>query len=210
MTKQLREIIARLRNYTTSELCDGVVDYHTMDYHIRRQVSDRKIVGPAFTIYPPKGISGIIPDAILQAEPGDVLVVAGQGFGTGSYWGDHRSICANLKGLEGIVIDGAFRDLEGCREADFPIFARNVTPGSAGKSREGELNVPVICGGVEVCPGDLIIGDCNGVLVIKPKDAEWIIEKADAKIKAEQYTIQRMKETGEILPRVIRPENTEN
>lgn len=85
MTKQLREIIARLRNYTTSELCDGVVDYHTMDYHIRRQVSDRKIVGPAFTIYPPKGISGIIPDAILQAEPGDVLVVAGQGFGTGSY-----------------------------------------------------------------------------------------------------------------------------
>ena len=210
MTKQLREIIARLRNYTTSELCDGVGDYHTMDYHIRRQVSDRKIVGPAFTIYPPKGISGIIPDAILQAEPGDVLVVAGQGFGTGSYWGDHRSICANLKGLEGIVIDGAFRDLEGCREADFPIFARNVTPGSAGKSREGELNVPVICGGVEVCPGDLIIGDCNGVLVIKPKDAEWIMEKADAKIKAEQYTIQRMKETGEILPRVIRPENTEN
>ena len=72
------------------------------------------------------------------------------------------------------------------------------------------LNVPVICGGVEVCPGDLIIGDCNGVLVIKPKDAEWIMEKADAKIKAEQYTIQRMKETGEILPRVIRPENTEN
>ena len=136
--------------------------------------------------------------------------MTGQGFGTGSYWGDHRSICANLKGLEGIVIDGAFRDLEGCREADFPIFARNVTPGSAGKSREGELNVPVICGGVEVCPGDLIIGDCNGVLVIKPKDAEWIMEKADAKIKAEQYTIQRMKETGEILPRVIRPENTEN
>lgn len=206
MTKQLKEMIARLRNYTTSELCDGAVNYHTMDYHIRRQVSDKKIVGPAFTINPPKGISGIIPDAILEAESGDVLVVAGQGFGAGSYWGDHRSICANMKGLEGIVIDGAFRDLDGCRESAFPIFARNVTPGSAGKAREGELNVPIICGGVEVYPGDLIIGDCNGVLVIKPEDAEWIMEKADEKINAEQYTIQRMKETGEILPRIIRPE----
>lgn len=207
MTEQLKEIITRLRNYTTSELCDGVVDYHTMDYHIRRQVTTKKIVGPAFTINPPKGISGIIPDAILEAEEGDVLVVAGQGFCAGSYWGDHRSICANMKGLEGIVIDGAFRDLDGCREADFPIFARNVTPGSAGKAREGELNVPVICGGVEVHPGDLIIGDCNGVLVIKPEDAEWIMAKADEKINAENHTIQKMKETGEILPRVIRPES---
>lgn len=56
-----------------------------------------------------------------------------------------------------------------------------------------------------MCPGDLIIGDCNGVLVIKPEDAEAIMERADAKIKAEQYTIRQMKETGEILPRVIRP-----
>lgn len=205
MTEKLKKIISRLRNYTTSELCDGAVDYHTMDYHIRRQVSDKNIVGPAFTINPPKGISGIIPDAILQAEEGDVLVVAGQGFGAGSYWGDHRSICANMKGLAGIVIDGAFRDLKGCQEAGFPVFARNVTPGSADKAREGELNVPVICGGVKVCPGDLIIGDCNGVLVIKPEDAEAIMERADAKIKAEQYTIWQMKETGEILPRVIRP-----
>ena len=112
MTETLKEIISRLRNYTTSELCDGAVDYHTMDYHIRRQVSDKNIVGPVFTINPPKGISGIIPDAILQAEEGDVLVVAEQGFGAGYYWGDHRSICVNMKGLEGIVIDGAFRDLE--------------------------------------------------------------------------------------------------
>lgn len=111
-----------------------------------------------------------------------------------------------MKGLEGVVIDGAFRDLDGCVEADFPIFARNVTPGSAGKAREEELNVPVICGGVKVRPGDFIIGDCNGVLVIRPEDAEEIMAKATEKIQAEEYTIQRMRETGEILPRVIRNE----
>ena len=203
MTEKQKELVIRLRKFSTSELCDGAVNYHTMDYHIQRRVTGRKIVGPAFTINPPKGISGIIPDAILQAEAGDVLVVAGQGFGSGSYWGDHRSLCANMKGLEGVVIDGAFRDLDGCREADFPIFARNVTPGSAGKAREGELNVPVVCGGVEVRPGDFIIGDSNGVLVIRPEDAEEIMAKATEKIQAEEYTIQKMRETGEILPRVI-------
>ena len=206
MTEKQKELVSRLRKFSTSELCDGAVNYHTMDYHIQRRVTGKKIVGPAFTVNPPKGISGIVPDAILQAEAGEVLVVAGQGFCSGSYWGDHRSICANMKGLEGVVIDGAFRDLDGCVEADFPIFARNVTPGSAGKVREGELNVPVICGGVKVRPGDFIIGDCNGVLVIRPEDAEEIMAKATEKIQAEEYTIQRMRETGEILPRVIRNE----
>ena len=206
MTEKQKELVSRLRKFSTSELCDGAVNYHTMDYHIQRRVTGKKIVGPAFTVNPPKGISGIVPDAILQAEAGEVLVVAGQGFCSGSYWGDHRSICANMKGLEGVVIDGAFRDLDGCVEADFPIFVRNVTPGSAGKVREGELNVPVICGGVKVRPGDFIIGDCNGVLVIRPEDAEEIMAKATEKIQAEEYTIQRMRETGEILPRVIRNE----
>ena len=143
---------------------------------------------------------------ILEMKKGDVMVIAGKGYCNGSYWGDHRSICAAMKEAEGVVIDGAFRDLQGCREAGFPIFARAVTPGSAGKERLGELNVPVICGGVEVCPGDIIVGDCNGVLVLKPEEAEGAMERARKKIQAEERTIQRMKETGEILPRVIMEE----
>lgn len=114
MTEKQKELVSRLRKFLTSELCDGAVNYHTMDYHIQRRVTGKKIVGPAFTVNPPKGISGIVPDAILQAEAGEVLVVAGQGFCSGSYWGDHRSICANMKGLEGVVIDGAFRELDYC------------------------------------------------------------------------------------------------
>lgn len=114
MTEKQKELVSRLRKFSTSELCDGAVNYHTMDYHIQRRVTGKKIVGPAFTVNPPKGISGIVPDAILQAEAGEVLVVAGQGFCSGSYWGDHRSICANMKGLEGVVIDGVFRNLDYC------------------------------------------------------------------------------------------------
>ena len=202
MDEKLKSIIEQLREFTTSELCDGAIDYHTMDYHIKRRVSDKKIVGPAFTVEPPKGVSGIIPDAILAMNPGEVMVVAGKECCNHSYWGDHRSICASMKGLEGVVIDGAFRDLEGCMEVGFPIFARSVTPGSCAKAAEGELNVPILCGGVEVCPGDLIVGDCNGIIVIKPEEAELVMERARKKIAAQNAVIERMRQTGEILPRV--------
>lgn len=202
MDEKLKSIIEQLREFTTSELCDGAIDYHTMDYHIKRRVSDKKIVGPAFTVNPPKGVSGIIPDAILAMNPGEVMVVAGKECCNHSYWGDHRSICASMKGLEGVVIDGAFRDLEGCMEVGFPIFARSVTPGSCAKAAEGELNVPILCGGVEVCPGDLIVGDYNGIIVIKPEEAELVMERARKKIAAQNAVIERMRQTGEILPRV--------
>lgn len=202
MDEKLKSIIEQLREFTTSELCDGAIDYHTMDYHIKRRVSDKKIVGPAFTVNPPKGVSGIIPDAILAMNPGEVMVVAGKECCNHSYWGDHRSICASMKGLEGVVIDGAFRDLEGCMEVGFPIFARSVTPGSCAKAAEGELNVPILCGGVEVCPGDLIVGDCNGIIVIKPEEAELVMERARKKIAAQNAVIERMRQTGEVLPRV--------
>lgn len=202
MDEKLKSIIEQLREFTTSELCDGAIDYHTMDYHIKRRVSDKKIVGPAFTVNPPKGVSGIIPDAILAMNPGEIMVVAGKECCNHSYWGDHRSICASMKGLEGVVIDGAFRDLEGCMEVGFPIFARSVTPGSCAKAAEGELNVPILCGGVEVCPGDLIVGDCNGIIVIKLEEAELVMERARKKIAAQNAVIERMRQTGEILPRV--------
>ena len=80
MTVKQKELVSRLRKFSTSELCDGAVNYHTMDYHIQRRVTGKKIVGPAFTVNPPKGISGIVPDAILQAEAGEVFGLSAQGF----------------------------------------------------------------------------------------------------------------------------------
>lgn len=200
------KIIEKLKTFTTSELCDGFGDgrYRTMDYHIKRQVTNKNIVGRAYPVDTPYGISGIIPNAILDAKEGDVIVVAGKGFCKGSFWGDHRSICAAKKGLAGVVIDGAFRDKEGCEEAGVPIFARCVVPGSAGKCQQGKLNVPIICGGAEVNPGDYIVADVNGVVVIRPDEVECVMKNAEKKIAAEKATIARMEETGEILPRVLK------
>ena len=95
------QIIEKLKTFTTSELCDGFGNgrYRTMDYHIKRQVTNKNIVGRAYPVDTPYGISGIIPNAILDAKEGDVIIVAGKGFCKGSFWGDHRSICAAKKDL---------------------------------------------------------------------------------------------------------------
>ncbi len=203
MTEQ--EILKKLSNYSTPELCDGAGPdgYRTMAFRIQRQITDEKIVGTAFTVQVPYGGGGIVPDAILAANKGDVLVIAAENSGNAALWGDHRSLCALRKGLAGVVIDGAYRDLEGCAKAGFPIFATNITPGGGGKKPEGALNVPVVCGDIEVHPGDYIVGDENGVIVIRPEEAEVIMERADRKMRAEAATIRKMEETGEILPRVL-------
>lgn len=203
MTEQ--EILKRLSNYSTPELCDGAEPegYRAMASRIQRQITDKKIVGTAFPVQVPYGSSGIVPDAILAARKGDILVIAAEDSRNGALWGDHRSLCALKKGLAGVVIDGAYRDFEGCSKAGFPIFATNRTPGSGKKTPEGELNVPVICGDIVVCPGDYIVGDENGVIVIRPEEAEAVMERADKKMKAEAATIKKMEETGEILPRVL-------
>ena len=199
-TPVTEEQIGRLRNFTTPELCDGVGLYHTMDAEICHRAGKEKIVGRAVTVEVPSGEGGLVADAILHLKKGDVLVVAGHGNCHASYWGDHRSICAQMKGAEAVVIDGAFRDMEGCAEIGFPIFAAGVTCGTAAKSGAGAINVAVNCGGVAVRPGDLIVGDVNGVCVIRPEEAEAVMEKALAKRRLQAAVIRRMRRTGEVIP----------
>ncbi len=206
MDERTRALVAELRQFSTPELCDGCSERRVMDYQIKPRISEKSIVGPAFTVDVPADDGGFIPTAIEALEEGQVLVIAGKGFTGSSYWGDHRSLCAKMKGTEGIVIDGLFRDLAGCREIGVPIFARGVMPCSAQKKNQGEMNVPVVCGGVEVRPGDLIVGDINGVLVLRPEEVEAVLAKTRRKVEAQNYTISEMQRTGQVIPRIIWPD----
>ena len=204
------EIVKELRMFSTTELCDGMEEPRVLDPAIRRMVTEQKIVGPAFPVEVPEGASGIIPDALLEIQPGQVLVIAGHGFCRGSYWGDYRSICAAMCQVEGVVIDGAFRDREGCREAGVPVFARTSIPCAAGKALEVRLNVPVMLGEVPVRPGDFVVGDEDGVVIIPPEEAEAIMERARKKMALEAAAIRKMRETGQVLPRAnLMQEKTE-
>lgn len=184
--QEMGQLIHKLQGYATTELCDGSAVYNAMDYRIQCRISGRKIVGPALTVKLPYGEGQFVMEAIRQAKPGDILVLAGQGNEKTSLWGDFRSFCARKKGIAGVVIDGLFRDYAGCKEEGVPIYAFGCTCGTAVKVDQGELQVPVSCGGVVVHPGDLIVGDENGVCVIPIEQAEAILERAEEKIAAGQ------------------------
>ena len=130
-----------------------MTEFRVLDPAIHGMAARRKIVGPVFPVEIPGGVSGIIPDALLEIRPGQVLVIAAQGYCHKTCWGDYRSFCAAIQQVEGVVIDGAFRDLEGCEEAGVPIYARTVVPRAGKKDRVGRINVPVYLGNVQVNPG---------------------------------------------------------
>ena len=196
------EILKEFANFTTPELCDGAGLYHSMNHEIRHFVGKNKIIGTAVTVDVPSGEGAIVADAILQLHEGDVLVIAGKGNCDCSYWGDHRSICAAMMKAEGVIIDGAFRDIDGCEEVGFPIFAKSVTCGTAVKSGTGAINIPVSCGGVSVNPGDFIVADRNGVCVIRPDEAERVMKGALDKRMRQEATIEEMKKTGVVQSKV--------
>ncbi|MBS5607750.1 MAG: RraA family protein [Enterocloster asparagiformis] len=197
-----RELFERLREFTVPELCDGAGVFSAMDYHIKPWTGRTKIVGRALTVKVPAGEGAIVSRAIELAGEGDVIVIAGQGVCQCSYWGDHRSLCARLQGAAGVVIDGAFRDLEGCEEAGFPVFARALTCGTAQKTGEGQINVSVSCAGVAVNPGDFIVGDVNGVCVIQRDQAETVLERAAKKVAAQKRAAEEMERTGKAVTRI--------
>lgn len=200
--REILLLLERLRNFSTPELCDGAGLYHAMDYRIKPGFACPKIVGTAVTVDVPTGEGSLVADAILLLQPGDVLVVAGKGNCQCSYWGDHRSLCAKMMGAEGVVIDGAFRDYEGCLEVGFPVYAKALTCGTAGKSGAGAINVSVSCGGVAVNPGDIVAGDVNGVCVFPADQAEAIMERALQKRRAQAAVIEKMQQTGTVVTKI--------
>lgn len=195
-------MIERLLDFSTSELCDGAAFAKPMDYHIKPWVGEGRIAGRAVTVDVPLGEGDLVADAILQLKEGDVLVISGKGCCDYSYWGNFRSFCAKRTGAAAVVIDGAFRDVAECRKIGFPIFARGATCPTAAKKGTGTINTAVNCGGVCVHPGDFIIGDENGVCVLKPEEAEAAMEKARQKREREEAVIREMEETGVLKTRL--------
>lgn len=198
---EINKLIEELRNFSTAELCDGMSEFRVLDPTIKRRVTNCKIVGPAFPVEIPAGISGIIPNALMELQPGQVLVIAAQGYCQQACWGDYRSFCAAMQKVEGVVIDGAFRDVEGCEEIGVPIFARDIVPKADGKDCLGSINVSITISDVQINSGDIIVGDADGVVVIRPEEAEAIMERSRQKSAQEALAIEQMKRTKRVLPR---------
>lgn len=137
-----------------------------------------------------KRLNLLLHKALDLAEPGDILVVDAQGDLSNSLMGELMVLWAKKRGLGGFVIDGAIRDVGALKKMDIPIYAAGITPAGPYKDGPGEINVPVSCGGVVINPGDILVGDEDGLVVIKPEDAPELLKKTKAKNLAEQKIME--------------------
>ena len=161
-------VIAAFRELPATAVADAMGRFNFMDPGIRPRTGLR-LYGPAVTVNCRPGDHLMVHKALQIAEPGDIIVVCTGGNITSAVFGDLMCHAAVVKGIGGIVVDGAIRDTEGLAGQGFPAFSRSVCAGSCDKDGPGEINVPISCGGTVVAPGDIIVGDADGVAVV-PRD----------------------------------------
>lgn len=150
-----------------------------------RPLNDSPLLGTAITLKTNPGDNLMLYTAIELAEPGDVIMVDAQGDLSSAIVGGLMLNWAQTKGLAGVVIDGAVRDVAAIRIMKMPVYAAGVTPNGPFKNGPGEVNAPISCGGVVIKPGDIIAGDADGIVVIDPADAKDILAKSRATMDKE-------------------------
>jgi 4-hydroxy-4-methyl-2-oxoglutarate aldolase len=151
-----------------------------------------KILGPALTVRTFPADNLMIHKAVTLAKPGDVLVVNAGGYADYAVFGDLLGLSCKVHGIAGVVIDGATRDAEGLQAIGFPVFSRSVLPAGPFKDSPGAINVPVSCGGVPVHPGDIIVGDADGVMVVPQQHASDVLARSRAAVAKEQAMRDRI------------------
>jgi 4-hydroxy-4-methyl-2-oxoglutarate aldolase len=173
------KLIDEFERLPTAIISDALNGSNTMNAEIRAITQGLHIAGPALTVRCFPGDESTLAVAIQKhAKKGDVIVVCGHGVTESEYGGGIMARFCIHKGVKGMVIDGVTRDFEDLRELRFPVFCRGFHPRSAAHQTLGQINVPISCGGVAIYPGDIIVGDDDGVVVI-PKDiAEKILDKS--------------------------------
>ena len=181
------KLLERLRALPVSNVSDNMLRGHGAGLQAFHQSG--RMVGTAFTVRTRPGDNLIVHKAIDMAAPGDVIVVDAGGALDNAIIGELMSGWAQKRGVAGIVIDGAIRDSEILSDGDFPVYAAGVTHRGPWKDGPGEINVVVSVGGMVVSPGDLVAGDHDGVVAIRPEDAERVIAGAEAQHKKEQAAL---------------------
>lgn len=161
-----------------------------------------RIVGPALTVDTRPADNLMLHYALLKARPGDVLVVDAKGFLEAGLWGDVLTAAALKVGLAGLVINGAVRDADAIVEMGFPVFCRGLCIKGTGKVHAGKINVPVCIGDVVIRPGDIVVGDRDGLVIVSADEVEFVLARASAReTKEDEFraAIERGISTAELL-----------
>ena len=182
------ELVRAFEGIPSSNIGDMMGRLYCTDSSLR-SLNGKPLLGPAFTVKAPGGDNLAFHLALDLAQPGDILVVDGQGNMERALAGEMMMNYAIKRKLGGIVVNGCLRDTEAIRTMDIPVYCCGVTPVGPYKFGPGEINVPVVVGGQAVLPGDILAGDADGIVVIRQEDAPEIIQQAQEKFAQEEKAL---------------------
>jgi 4-hydroxy-4-methyl-2-oxoglutarate aldolase len=174
----------------TTALCDADKATRVLDSAIRPRSATTRICGPAYTVRCRDDFFAVL-RAIESAAPGDVIVVDGGGKEI-ALAGELFARGALARNRGGIIIDAGYRDITYVRSCELPIYSRFITPMAGTTAALGDLQIPITCGGVPIAPGDLILADDEGIIVLDPTRAEALLDSAAAIKEAEATVIARL------------------
>jgi 4-hydroxy-4-methyl-2-oxoglutarate aldolase len=188
--------VERFLAIDTTAMCDADKTTRVMASAIQPRSASTRVFGPAFTVRCGADFLAVL-RAIEAASPGDVIVVDG-GAREIALGGELFARGALVRRLGGIIVDAGYRDMAYVATCELPVYSRFVTPMAGTTAELGELRVPVTCGGVPVNPGDLILADNEGVIVVDPGRIDELLDSAAAIKEAEGRLIERL-DTGSTL-----------
>ncbi len=196
-------LVESLRAQSPATLHEAMGKKGAMGHPIKPLYAGMRLCGPAVTVSCGPTDNLMIHVAVALAKPGDVLVVDFKGMTEAGPWGDVLTAAAQERGLAGLVIDGCVRDATAIRDMGFPVFCRGTSMKGTNKTdTSGDVNAAIVCGGVPVSPGDVVVADDDGVVVIPQAVAATALAKAVAREEAEEGYRQQLragKTTIEIL-----------
>jgi 4-hydroxy-4-methyl-2-oxoglutarate aldolase len=191
--EDIKELLEGFLKLPAGNICDANGKTGNMDYRIKPIDPKSKLAGPAFTVPCVPGDNIAIHEALYKAPAGSVLVIDARGYTGAGPIGEIVVTACMKQGIAGIVIDGTIRDAHDIEALGFPLFCRGLNPGGTLKNVVTSLNAAIVCGGVQVNPGDIIVGDRDGVVVVKKEKAAEVLEKAQALSDREDLIVQEIK-----------------
>ncbi len=167
-------LVQQFTELASSNLADAMGRFHFCDPGIRMRTG-LPLYGVAVTVMARPADNLMVHKAMEVARPGDIIVVNTSGNTTSAVFGELMGNSAVAARLGGLVVDGAIRDVSALTDLGFPVFSRSVSAGGCDKDGPGEINVPIACGNTVVMPGDIIVGDQDGVVIVPREDAEQVL-----------------------------------
>lgn len=192
-------LLKAFRDVPTGQVCDAMDRLGALDWRIKPLSPESALCGPALTVRTRPGDNLMVWKAVDVAKPGDVLVIATYEHTVTSTFGEFVARAAKARGIAGIVCDGMCRDLSGIRATGLPTFVLGASPAAPGKDGPGEIGGRVACGGIVVEPGDIVMGDEDGVVVVPLADARAVAAALEA-VRAKEASMQANQAAGRWIP----------